>query len=81
MPLVKTMTTTVICDFCGAADVHVAGTRAPLAVEYFFDRHWDIIPTGPTDQDTTVACPRCAPILATLTTSLTRGLATAEAHR
>lgn len=74
MPLVKTLTTSAICNFCGDAITHTAGTHAPLALEYFYAHHWIVLEPAGTSHEWTVACPRCAPILDTVTGELDRRL-------
>lgn len=73
MPLIKTLTTLAVCDFCGATAAHVAGTGAPLAEEYFEAQHWTVLEGG------AIACPRCSPILATVVEVIAAGVDRAEA--
>ena len=79
MPLSKVMTTLAQCELCPTTLVHVAGTGSPLALDFFFAHHWDILPSETLDGTVTVACPRCAPILTTVTRSIDRGLTKAGA--
>lgn len=58
MPVTEVTVTVVatvwVCDFCGRAAQHTAGTGAPLSAEHFIDTlRW--LALG----ETTVACERC----------------------
>ncbi|MFP7833099.1 hypothetical protein [Marisediminicola sp. LYQ134] len=59
------LTVTILtCDACGTTSTHTHGTGSMPAMEYFIVGQWDVT------EDRTI-CPRCAPIIATVSATLT----------
>jgi hypothetical protein len=75
MPIIKAIATFANCDFCPAVTSHIAGSASVLpALEHFEAQHWALL-----DDSKTLACPKCAPILTTITDYTAKGLELLEA--